>query len=94
MEHPYHTAIVGGESLVLERIDFSTRLAYVDYDGQAAFQNYINRKPRNQSDRTEFVKTNAPRIVNGLEMMKRYLDEIKKSKQVHPKIHSGRRKNQ
>ena len=30
MVHPYHTAIVGGDSLVLERTDYSARIAYVD----------------------------------------------------------------
>lgn len=28
--HPYHTAIVGGDSLVLERTDYSARIAYVE----------------------------------------------------------------
>ena len=36
MVHPYHTAIVGGDSLVLERTDYSARIAYVDYDGAKA----------------------------------------------------------
>ena len=31
--HPYHVAIVGGDSLVLERTNFSARLAFVDYNG-------------------------------------------------------------
>jgi aspartate aminotransferase len=80
IDHPYHTAIVGGDSLVLERTDFSARIAFVDYDGAAAFRNYKNRKPKNQSDRTEFVKTNAPRIVDGLAMIKRYFENLAKSK--------------
>ncbi|HET8719563.1 MAG TPA: pyridoxal phosphate-dependent aminotransferase [Candidatus Nitrosotenuis sp.] len=92
LEHPYHTAIVGGESLVLERTDFSTRIAYVDYDGQAAMQNYQTRKPKNQSERLEFVRKNAPRIVSGLDMIKKYLDDIKRSKQVHTRNRSTRRK--
>ena len=92
LEHPYHTAIVGGESLVLERTDFSTRIAYVDYDGQAAMQNYQTRKPKNQSERLEFVRKNAPRIVSGLDMIKKYLDDIKRSKQVHARNRSTRRK--
>ena len=55
MVHPYHTAIVGGDSLVLERTDFSARIAYVDYDGAKVFENYKNQRPKTHSERTEFV---------------------------------------
>ncbi len=78
--HPYHTAIVGGDSLVLERTDFSARIAFVDYNGASTYQNYQNHKPKNQSDRTEFVKKNAPRVVDGLNMIKKYFGDLAKSK--------------
>ena len=65
MVHPYHTAIVGGDSLVLERTDFSARIAYVDYDGAKVFENYKNQRPKTHSERTEFVISNAPKTVGG-----------------------------
>ncbi len=77
IQHPYHTALVGGDSLVLERTDFSARIAFVDYDGQMAMKNYIDNPPRTASDRIEFVKENAPKIVDGIAMIQRYLDDIK-----------------
>jgi aspartate aminotransferase len=61
MVHPYHTAIVGGDSLVLERTDFSARIAYVDYDGTKVYEKYLENKPKSISEKTEFVKNNAPR---------------------------------
>jgi len=76
--HPYHTAIVGGDSLVLERIDFSARLAFVDYDGAKALDSYATSKPKTLSDKVEFVHQNAPRLVAGLRMLKRYIDDVKK----------------
>ena len=76
--HPYHTAIVGGDSLVLERNDFSARLAFVDYDGTAAMKNYINNPPKSQSDRVEFVKNNAPRVIAGINMLRKFVDDLKK----------------
>ncbi len=79
IQHPYHTAIVGGDSLVLERTDFSARLAYVDYNGTKAFENFMDNKPKNHSDREEFVKQNAPRVIAGLDMLKRYFDNLKKN---------------
>jgi aspartate aminotransferase len=76
--HPYHTAIVGGDSLVLERTDFSARIAYVDYDGAKVYRNYLENKPKTSSERIEFVKTNAPKIVAGIEMIGRFFEDIKK----------------
>ena len=75
--HPYHTAIVGGDSLVLERTDFSARIAYVDYDGAKTFQNYVENKPKTSSERLEFVKENAPKIVSGIAMIERFFEDVK-----------------
>lgn len=77
IQHPYHTALVGGDSLVLERTDFSARIAFVDYDGKRAMKNYMDSPPKTSSDRIEFVKNNAPKIVDGLAMIQRYLTDIK-----------------
>jgi len=76
--HPYHTAIVGGDSLVLERTDYSARIAYVDYDGAKVYENYQKKKPITDDDKTEFVRTNAPRIVAGIEMISKFFEKLKK----------------
>ena len=75
--HPYHTAIVGGDSLVLERTDFSARIAYVDYDGAAVYKNYLKHKPKTSSERTQFVLDNAPKIVSGIKMIERFFEDLK-----------------
>ena len=77
MVHPYHTAIVGGDSLVLERTDFSARIAYVDYDGAKVYQNYLNNKPKSNAERLEFVKSSAPKIVAGVEMIKKFFEDVR-----------------
>jgi aspartate aminotransferase len=76
--HPYHTAIVGGDSLVLERTDYSARIAYVDYDGAKVYENYQKKKPITDVEKTEFVRTNAPRIVAGIEMISKFFENLKK----------------
>jgi len=76
--HPYHTAIVGGDSLVLERTDFSARIAYVDYDGSEVYQNYLENKPKTSSEKIEFVKNNAPKVVAGLEVINKFFENLKK----------------
>jgi aspartate aminotransferase len=76
--HPYHTAILGGDSLVLERTDFSTRIAYVDYNGTKVLQSYLNHMPKTSSERVEFVKNNAPKMVAGIEMIGKFFKDLKK----------------
>jgi len=76
--HPYHTAIVGGDSLVLERTDFSARIAYVDYDGAKVYQNYLVDTPKTNSEKIEFVKNNAPKVVAGVEMIRKFFENLKK----------------
>ena len=76
--HPYHTAIVGGDSLVLERTDFSARIAYVDYDGVRVYQNYVDCKPKSNGDMAEFVKNNAPKIVDGIKMIGNFFENLRK----------------
>ena len=77
MVHPYHTAIVGGDSLVLERTDYSARIAYVDYDGAEVYENYKNQRPKTHSERTEFVLNNAPKTVGGIKMIAKFFEDIK-----------------
>ena len=77
--HPYHTAIVGGDSLVLERTDFSARIAYVEYDGEKVYQKYLENKPKTSSEKLEFVKNNAPKVVAGLDMIGRFFEDLKRN---------------
>ena len=89
MVHPYHTAIVGGDSLVLERTDFSARIAYVDYDGAKVYQNYLDSKPKSSAEKTEFVKKSAPKIVAGIEMIKRFFEDVRNDTIKSSKIKSS-----
>ncbi len=76
--HPYHTAIIGGDSLVLERTDFSARIAYVDYDGAKVYQKYLENKPKSHSEKMEFVKKNAPKVVAGIDMIADFFTNLRK----------------
>ena len=77
--HPYHTAIVGGDSLVLERTDFSARIAFVDYDGTSVYQNYVANPPKSSSEKLEFIKNNAPKIVAGIETIEKFFTNLRKN---------------
>ena len=77
--HPYHTAIVGGDSLVLERNDYRARIAYVDYNGKEVYQNYKNKNPKTPSEKLAFVESNAPKVVSGIKMIERFFEDLKKN---------------
>ena len=62
----------------MERTDFSARIAYVDYDGAKVYQNYLDNKPKLSSERIEFVKNNAPKVVAGIEMICRFFKDLRK----------------
>ena len=80
--HPYHTAIVGGDSLVLERTDYRARIAYVDYDGAKIYENYQNQKPKTHSEKIEFVKNNAPKVVSGIKMIESFFANLQKETKI------------
>lgn len=87
--HPYHTAIVGGDSLVLERNDYRARIAFVDYDGSQVYQNYKDCKPKTHSEKLEFVQTNAPKVVSGIHMIETFFENLKKELQIELKTHEN-----
>ncbi len=88
--HPYHTAIIGGDSLVLERTDFSARIAYVDYNGAQVYQKYMENKPKSNSEKTEFVKNYAPKVVAGLDMLATFFTNLRQNSlyELHSKRNS------
>jgi aspartate aminotransferase len=79
ISHPFHIATVTGDACLLDPDDFGARIAFVDYDGKKAFDNYKATPPKSLSDEEEFVKNNAPRMIRAVEMLKRYVRFLKKS---------------
>ncbi len=87
--HPYHTAIVGGDSLVLERTDYRARIAFVDYDGEKVYQKYRNQKPKTHSEKLEFVRINAPRVASGIDMLTTFFDNLKRDVKTEIQTHEN-----
>jgi len=79
ISHPFHIATVTGNACLLDPDDFGARIAFVDYDGKKAFDNYEATPPKSPSDEEEFVKNNAPRMIRAVEMLKRYVRFLKKN---------------
>ncbi len=76
---PHHLATVTGDACLLRPNDYGGRIAFVDYDGKYAFDNYKNNPPKTTSDEIEFVKQNAPMMVQSVSALKGWIDYIKQS---------------
>ncbi len=77
ISHPFHIATITGDTCLLDPDDFGARIAFVDYDGNKAFDNYKTTPPKSQSDEKEFVQNNAPRMIRAVEMLKQYVRFLK-----------------
>ena len=76
MAHPHHIATITGDSLILRPNDYGARIAFVDYDGKAAFDRYQDNPPKTKQEEIDFVKECAPRMVRGIRSLKTYMDDI------------------
>jgi aspartate aminotransferase len=74
--HPHHIAMVAGESLVMPPESLTFRVASVDYDGAAAMAAYLDASPRSADEERAFVETHAPRLILGVERLRRWIDSL------------------
>lgn len=77
ISHPFHIAAVTGDACLLDPDNFGARIAFVDYDGKAAFEDFKANPPEDPSDEIKFVHKNAPRMVDAIGAMENYLNFIK-----------------
>ncbi len=71
-----HTAVLPGEALLLHEDDFSVRCSFVDFDGAAALQGWRENMPDTRDDENAFARRYFPRIVEGIESIRRYIDQV------------------
>ncbi|MCD6223920.1 MAG: hypothetical protein J7K32_00090 [Deltaproteobacteria bacterium] len=74
---PHHIATVTGDALMLRPDDYGARIAFVDYDGKKAFEDYKEKPPKSKVEEVEFVKNNAPQMIRGVEALKRYVEYLR-----------------
>jgi aspartate aminotransferase len=58
--------------------DFAARIAFVDYNGRAAFEKYKEKPPKTTSEEGTFVMENAPRMVAGVDALRMYVEGLKR----------------
>jgi aspartate aminotransferase len=77
ISHPYHFAAVTGDSVMLKPDNFGARIAFVDYNGKMAYENYKQNPPKSPAEEIEFVKQNASIMVKGVNALNDYVNHIK-----------------
>ena len=77
LAHPHHVATVTGDSLLLRPDDYGARLAFVDYDGKAAYERYKMDPPKSPEDEIAFVRENTPDMIRGFESLRAWVDDLK-----------------
>ncbi|MFO7952844.1 MAG: pyridoxal phosphate-dependent aminotransferase [Bacillota bacterium] len=78
--HPHHLATITGNSLLLPPDNYGARIAYVDYNGNKAYQAFLDRKPTGSEEETAFVEEFAPMMVKGTEVLTDFVASLKERK--------------
>jgi aspartate aminotransferase len=77
ISHPFHFATVTGDACMLEADDYGARIAFVDYDGEQTLKEFKKNPPQTKSDQVGFVERYAPKMIEGIEVLKDYVGQIK-----------------
>jgi aspartate/methionine/tyrosine aminotransferase len=80
MVHVEHTAMLPGNSLLLPEDDFSVRLSYVDYNGDAVLKAWQEEKPETDNDKEMFFEKYCPLISQGIKNIERYFAQVSEGK--------------
>lgn len=75
-----HTALLPGNSLLLPEDDFSVRLSYVDYDGDALMKAWQQKWPESEKDKEQFFEEHCPLLDQGIKNIERYFAQLGKGK--------------
>jgi aspartate aminotransferase len=76
LAHPYHIATVTGDAIMLPPGSFGARIAFVDYGGGAAYEQYERHTPRNKREEIQFVRDMAPKMIEGVEAIKQFVMDL------------------
>ena len=77
--HPYHTWLMPGTFHFLDNKNYAAGISFVDYDGKKAIEKFLTNKPRTISDNFNFVSECAPKIIQGIKNMAKYLIDVDNS---------------
>ncbi|MBW6463227.1 MAG: hypothetical protein K0B84_03470 [Firmicutes bacterium] len=71
---PHHIAVVAGDSLVVKPDNYFARIAFVDYDGPAAYTDYLKNPPLDEQGNEDFFIKHAARMLRGADALENFLN--------------------
>ncbi len=74
--HPHHIAVVTGDALVVPPDNYSARIAFVDYDGPTAYEEYLSNPPVTEKDKEIFFTNHASRMLEGAEALEQFIGKL------------------
>ena len=77
LDHPHHVAVVTGDAIMLPPDTFGARIAFVDYDGKAAYDRYRENAPGSDQEEQAFVQEIAPRMLEGVQVIEDFVGEYR-----------------
>ena len=77
LDHPHHIATVTGEAVMLSPDTFGARIAFVDYDGKAAYNYYRTNPPGTKEEEMNFVRKTAPRMLEGVQALENFVRQYR-----------------
>ena len=74
--HPQHIATVTGDAVMLQPDNYGARIAFVDYDGRTAFEDYRDNPPLTKPDEIKFVEKHGAKMIQGIKALQEYIGKL------------------
>jgi|GEM_PF-6257298 len=64
---------------MLRADDYGARIAFVDYDGRAAFEDFRTNRPGSHKEEIDFVLKHGDKMVKGIESLRAFRESLRSS---------------
>ena len=76
LDTPYYIALVMGESIAISNDDLIARIAFIDYDGEKVYHQFIKETPTTDEEKQAFIESNMSHMVEGFQIIKRFISDL------------------
>ena len=77
-DNPYKVALITGDALGVDEDDFISRIAFVDYDGEAILKAYRKAKPIGREEEITFISKHLAHMQKGFENIRQFINDLDK----------------
>lgn len=77
LKEPYRVALVMGESIALDNQDLLARIAFIDYDGETVYHEYLKIIPKTAKEKETFIHTHMKHMGEGFLKLKKFVQDLR-----------------